>query len=291
MDSLKKFSKYIILFIFITISLIGIFILIKTHTNINTPENVETQQILIFDISLDNWGILLTILGIPSTAIFTLFQYYKSKRLKQQQRASEIADDFADNLIEKMGLISDTLMQSSSIQKMVARVAKSKKLNSFTTVEIISILNDEKCFEKFESIVRSKETQQIYKDFLKQRYNEKEQERFESYFPLLVENTLNHLEAKCINISSKAAGSQFIYNSLHQSFLYTIEVLAIKMSKNNNNNVDKYYTHIIEVYNMWNTQKQKDINRFNKTNKKISKLYSKVDKTVDKLLNKKNGTV
>lgn len=82
MDSLKKFSKYIILFIFITISLIGIFILIKTHTNINTPENVETQQILIFDISLDNWGILLTILGIPSTAIFTLFQYYKSKRLK-----------------------------------------------------------------------------------------------------------------------------------------------------------------------------------------------------------------
>ena len=112
-----------------------------------------------------------------------------------------------------------------------------------------------------------------------------------SFFPLLIENTLNKLEAICINISSQAAGSQFIYESLHQMFLSTVEILSIKISASNTNNVDKYYVNIIYVYNMWCSQKEKDISKFNKTNKKISKLQMQADKEIRKLLNKPIKTV
>ena len=106
-----------------------------------------------------------------------------------------------------------------------------------------------------------------------------------------MENTLNKLEAICMSISSQAAGSQFIYESLHQMFLSTVETLSIKISSPNLNNVDKYYTNIISVYNIWNAQKQKDINKLNKTTKKINKLKNKVNKEISKLLSKQTKTV
>ncbi len=201
-----------------------------------------------------------------------------------------------------MGLISAILMKNSEATKMISKVIKSKELSQFTTLEISKILKNAKSFEIFDDIIYSEETQNEYKNLLNQRYSEKEQEKFETFFPTLVENTLNRLEAICINISSQAAGSQFIYNSLHQSFLNNVEVLSIKISSSNNNNFDKYYTNIIAVYNMWNKQKQKEIKKLRKTGKKIKQLTasadkkvkktnSKVEKEITKLLSKKNETV
>ena len=121
--------------------------------------------------------------------------------------------------------------------------------------------------------------------------NNKEKEKFDSNFNVLVSNTLNQLEAICISISSEAAGSQFIYESLHQMFLSTIEILYLKISDSNRNNVDKYYTNVISVYNMWNFQKDKDIKKLTKTSKKIQKLENKMNKEIKNLLNKQTKTV
>ena len=249
------------------------------------------QTIFIADITLDNWFTWFSIVSIGCGLIWTLYQYNKKQKGKQQEKASEIAKDFANNFVEKLGLISDTLMQNNTIQELVTSVVKSQQLNQFTSMEIIKILKNTECFTQYNEIIFSEETQKNYERSLNERYNKKEQERFDSYFPLLIENTLNHLEAVCINISSQAAGSQFIYNSLHQSFLYNIEVLSIKISSNNTNNVDKYYTHIIQVYNMWNKQKKRDIIKLEKTQKKIDRLNSKAEKEITKLLTKKNETV
>lgn len=258
---------------------------------IQNPEVVDSQEIYIYGISLDNLSTWFTFLGLIIAAFWSMHQYNKNKAIKQQERASEIAQDFADNIIEKLGLISDTLMPNLEIQKIVAQIVKSKQLKQFTTWEIASILGDEKCFEKYQQIIRSEDTQKRYTELLNKHYSRSEREKFNSCFPLLLENTLNHLEASCINISSKAAGSQFIYDSLHQSFLNTVEILAVVISTNNHNNIDKYFINIIEVYNMWNTQKEKDIIKFNKTQKKINDLNNKAKKEVFKLLNKKSKTV
>ena len=289
-----KRTLVVIFFLIFIVIVIAISNLAQTFFGINIINIVnsdEVQQILIFGISLDNWCTLLTMFGVLIGAGWGLIQYDKNMKLRQQEKASEIAQDFANNLIEKTALISDTLMSNKEFQKMIVKIVKSKKLNQFTYWEIIDILGDKQCFNKCEQIIRSKRTQQKYTQLLKTKYNETERTRFNSNFSILVETTLNHIEAVCINISSKAAGSQFIYDSLHQSFLNIIEILSIKISKRNYNNVDKYFINVIEVYNMWNKQKNKDIQKFNKTQAKIDKLNHRASLEVNKLLSKKSKTV
>lgn len=294
LEHLRNFWNYIAEHLLCIIALILIFIvsfIILKQFPYSMPNDVQSQEIYIYGISLNNIGIWFTAIGLIVTAFWSIYQFTKNKILKQQEKASEIAQDFANNLIEKMGIISDVLLANKELKKMIKCIMKSRKLNQFTALEISRILKDKKCFEKCNKIIHSKRTQERYFKILNKRYNSFERNRFESYFPLLVENTLNHLEAICINISSQAAGSQFIYNSLHQSFLNTVEVLSIKISSNNDNNIDKYFINIIQVYNMWNYQRQKDIDKFKKTKNKIKKLENKANKEIYNLLNKKNETV
>lgn len=289
-----NFLDYIIEHLLCIIALILIFIIsfaILKQFPYSMPKDVQSQEIYIYGISLNNIGIWFTAIGLIVTAFWSMYQFTKNKISKQQEKASEIAQDFANNLIEKMGIISDVLLANKEFKKMIIRIVKSRELNQFTALEISKILKDDRCFQKCNKIIHSKRTQKRYSEILNKRYNSFERNRFESYFPLLVENTLNHLEAICINISSQAAGSQFIYNSLHQSFLNTVEVLSIKISSNNNNNIDKYFINIIQVYNMWNYQRQKDIDKFKKTKNRIKKLENKANKEIYNLLNKKNETV
>lgn len=291
---LSNFFNYVMEHLICIILILFILILsgvLLVHLPINNPENVETQQILIFGVSLENWGVWYTAIGLIIGAVWSIYQFSKNKVLKQQEKASEIAQDFATNLIEKLGIISDVLLANQEFKIMVSKVKSSKKLHQFTTIEMSEILKDDHCYEKCYQIIHSKRTQKRYNTLLNKRYNEFEKNRFESYFPLLLENTLNRLEASCINISSQAAGSQFIYDSLHQSFLNTVEVLSIKISSINHNNIDKYFINVIQVYNMWNEQRTKDIKKFNKTKQKVSKLENKVSKEIFNLLNKKTKTV
>lgn len=294
-EHLSNLLKFIVERLFCILLTLGFVLLITyfffSHVQVQNPDSIESQQILLFGISLENLSIWFTFIGLIITAFWSILQYNKNKAIQQQEKAAEIAADFADNIIEKLALISDSLMPNQEIQKMVAQIVNSKKLSQFTTWEIASILNDENCFQKYRQIIHSKSTQKRYNKLLNERYSVSEREKFNSYFPLFIENTLNHLEAICINISSKAAGSQFIYDSLHQSFLNTVEMLSVVISTNNNNNVDKYFINIIEVYNMWNIQKEKDIIKFNKTQKKINNLQNQADKEIHKLLNKKSKTV
>ena len=286
-----KFISERLLCILITL-LIVVFItvLFFKKAEIQNPESVESQQILFYGISLDNLGTWFTFIGLIITAIWSVHQYNKNRSSKQQEKAADIAKDFADNLVERMGLITHVLSYNKEIQNIMQKLDISK-LNQFTEIEIKEILNNNNLIIAFLRLINSKKTQKKYKELLNKQYSNKEQEKFDSYFPLLVENTLNKLETSCINISSKAAGSQFIYESLHQMFLSTIEILAIKISITNTNNIDKYYTNIISVYNMWNCQRNKDINKLSKTNKKIKKLQDKMEKEVKKLLIKQTKTV
>lgn len=294
----NNFMKYFLKFFKIVpiIFLVSIFLLLSimffNFCDIQNPNEVQSQEIYICKISLSNWGTWITLVGLFFTAIWSMHQYIKSKLSKQQEKASQIATDFADNLIEKMGLISKTLLKNSYVQKITSIFDNHpESLSQFTTFEIENILNDKDVFVNFKNILCSEDTQKEYQKFLDEKYSEKEQERFNSKFPVLVESTLNHLEAICITITSQAAGSQFIYDSLHQTFLKTIKILAVLIAANNNNNVDKFFTNIIQVYNMWNKRKNKDIKKFVKTQKKINKMQKRMDNEIKKLLSKETKTV
>lgn len=290
---LEYLREHIIRLSFILIIFIFACIFFCSLPKYNILENnvISEQHIVFQGIILENWFTYISLIAIFITAIWAIYQFNKSTARKQQERASEIAQEFANNLVEKMAIIPYALLNDNAkMKEMINKIVNSKP-RSFDAIEICKIVADEQCFQICNELINSKETQNLYLNRLSEIYNTEEQKKFNSYFPLLVENTLNQLEAICISISSQAAGSEFIYNSLHQSFLYFVEVMAIKIATNNTNNVDKHYTHIIQVYNMWNSQKERDIAKFKKTQQKIQKLQKKSEKAIAKLLEKKNKTV
>lgn len=90
---------------------------------------------------------------------------------------------------------------------------------------------------------------------------------FPFHFFNLVDEVLNTLEYVCMNISSHAAGSIFIYQSIHQIFFDTVNILAFEISTRNDGKYsDKFYTNIIHVYNEW--QKSYKKSRKNEATKK-----------------------
>lgn len=288
-EHLTNFLKYlwerliciILLLIFIAI----ITFLFFHNCVILNPGTVSSQEILFFGISLTNIGTWFTSIALFFTAIWSMYQYTKSRLSKQQEKAAKIAQDFSDNLVERMGLISTVLMSNEASRKIIENL-DTERLSQFTHIELLKIINNEEVFDTFQNIIEDEKTQKLYDTLLKSTYNEFEYNKFDSSFALLIENTLNRLEALCINISSKAAGSQFIYDSLHFIFLSTIEILSIKIATDNVDNVDKYYINIISVYNMWKGQKNIDIKKYNKYKNKIKKLAMQADKKVTNLMKK-----
>ncbi len=293
MQHLKNIFRYIkerllcitvILFILILL----LFVIIRNATLI-TPEQYESQQMLIAGISLENWSILIGIVGVGFTAMWTMFQYSKNKLLSQQEKASNIASEFANELVEKLYVINKVLLSNNEYSELLEKI-NIDNLKSFTYYEITQLTKDKDIFSKFNKIVFSDQIQTAYEELLKSRHNAQEIELFESKFPILIQNTLNRLEFISMNISSTAAGSQFIYPSLHQMFLNTVYVLSPSIAENNYNNVDKFFINIIQVYNHWNAEKEKDAKYFEKNRKKHekrSKKYKeKQQKEMKKLLDK-----
>lgn len=97
----------------------------------------------------------------------------------------------------------------------------------------------------------------------------------------LVDEVLNELEYLCMDISSQAAGSKYIYQSLHQIFFRTIKVLSIEIClRNDGKYCDKFYTNIIHVYNEWKIRYEKDLKKEGKRLKRVDKILNPKIKTV-----------
>lgn len=260
------------------------------------PINNNIQVIKFFGITLQNWGTILAIFGTIFTLVWAMFEYDKRRIIAQQQRASEIADIFSSEIVEKLSLISEVLLENENFSEQIKKIdwKKLKRFDIFELKEITNCCSDKELDKFIKGVLKcisSKDVQEAYEEKLNRMYSEEERKRFSNKFTMLIQLTLNRLEFLCMNISSNAAGSQFIYQSLHQTFLQTIHILSVVMSSKNTNNVDKYFTNVIEVYNMWNKEKIKNIEKFEKTKQKIAKLEKKSQQEIKKLLHIKSKTV
>lgn len=65
---------------------------------------------------------------------------------------------------------------------------------------------------------------------------------------------LNILEYFCMYFNTGVAAENVVYQSLHQSFLDVVKICYFDIAKFNETGKDKYYTNIIDLYNLWNTR-------------------------------------
>ena len=329
LQNFVKYIKYVIDHLFCIILLICILFLscifLRNCTIVN-PETVESQEVLICGRSLDNWGIWFTAIGLIITAIWSMYQYHKNILRKQQEKASEIAKQFSNDLLLKCELVNRVYILPP-IGKILGLNQKNYELfKNFNIEEVRKIYNDYNFPINYEKIESSINFDDIYYTLLetritvkdtsnnveentkdKDKSKKKNAQTFKHYstneatalfklnnanlpfhFATLVDNVLNDLEQVCMNISSQAAGGFYIYQSLHQTFLRTVRTLAVEISlRNNSSNSDKFYTNVIEVYKEWTKIYIKNSEIENKKNNKVKKYKNKIEK----ILNPKIRTV
>ena len=139
-------------------------------------------------------------------------------------------------------------------------------------------------------IIHSQEINDFFHTFIKNNFPESKELLKIPFFHYFV-STLNKLEAISIDISSNAAGTEFIYPSLHQSLLPFIETISIYISAINGNYTFKYFINLIDVYNNWKRIRDKEAKRelskqLNIT-LKSKKYKDKIKKIQNKALEKK----
>lgn len=308
-EKIKNFYsrfKYLLLLVFFVIFLLCIFLCEKKE-----PDTIETQQIRFLGITIENWAQWVTIVALPYTAGWAFYQFKKNNSAKKQEKAVQIGKEFSNNLINKCGIIND-VFRSSSLNELLKFEEKNYDDFKFFNVDelrniyknddfptqyverrnsLIQELDDIYHERLIKSIVPYVDKRKIKIDMENKKIEEiKEIKQTNPYilqnkdlpyhFFDLVSDVLNQLEYICMDISSKATDSRYIYQSLHQMFLRTVRTLAVEISVDNKNFSDKYYTNIIHVYNDWTIRYVKDLKIEKRKKEKINKILNPKIKTV-----------
>lgn len=301
--------KYILLVVVFILLILSIFMCIKEE-----PKTIEAQKLKLFGITLENWAQWITIITIPYTAGWAIYQFRKSSIAKKQEKAVQIAKEFSSDLVNKCGIINQ-VYKNSSLEPILKFDEKNyDDFKVFNTDELRRIYNDDfptKYQELREEVANELDT--IYHYILLRRITpfdakivqesqnndegqdeqKKEKKEKKIVTPFMQQNTnlpyhfmdlesdvLNQLEYICMDISSKATDSKFIYQSLHQMFLRTVRTLAVEIAVDNFNYSDKFYTNIIHVYNDWTIRYKKDLKIEKRKKEKIDKILNPKIKTV-----------
>lgn len=93
-------------------------------------------------------------------------------------------------------------------------------------------------------------------------------------FNTVTNTLLNMLEHFCMALNSEVADDEILYPSLHQVFFSIVSLLYVYIcSANNGNATDKYYTHVIALYNKWDAKHQADIKLLKDVEQEINTKY------------------
>ncbi len=167
-DSIKTIfvkSKYIILILIILMSIFCIFVLKKYPAS-----QIDSKELLLFDISISNWLNWITLITIPVTAVWAIYQYKKSIKIRQQERAAEIAKLFSDELLDKCTIIWEIIEISDLNDILKLRETDMNNLERFDLEEILTLYKNEEDFlEKYESTKSGKHVQSCYLYILETR--------------------------------------------------------------------------------------------------------------------------
>lgn len=308
-NHLVNWANYLVehlvrIFFIICLFILICFLFINYSIKVNTIEQnvIIDQRILFFGITLDNWSTFLAIVGVVGTAIWALYEFDKMISRNQQEKGAEIANIFSEHLLRECHVLGNVIKQTKLCSSLRLSQLKYTAFKNFDRNELSRLYpNSNSIFTDITNFVISDEAQQIYLRILESQITlssyeklkdkiyssedatklfELDNKDFPFKFSELIYTVLNQLEAVCMNIASQAAGSKYVYQSLHQIFLQTIKLLAPVISCSNKKNSDKYYTSIIHVYNNWVSIREFEQKKEHKKIDRINKIMNPKIKTV-----------
>ena len=127
------------------------------------------QQIFIFGLSLDNCCTIFTIIGAIFAVTWAIHEYDKNAKLRQQEKASNIAKSFSDRLTIECSIICCVISNSEIFHLLELSTKKYDSFKVFNTNEIRNVYNDDNFIEKYKKIKKQSDLDQIYYRLLETR--------------------------------------------------------------------------------------------------------------------------
>lgn len=199
-----------------------------------------------------NLSVIVAIISFLSLAA-VYYDYRHRKNKERAEKSVDIAKVFAQKIITPLSFLY-AFFEKNEIDKIIKKVHFLK-------------------FEDFDiDELKSNYLSDDIQNYLKQMNNNDPENKIRS----IITDTLNILEYLSMYINTKVADEKYIYNSLHQQFLQSIWLLYFEISLVNTDNKDKYYTNIIQLYNVWKKKYIKAIKKEDKFKQKQKKMKKKL---------------
>lgn len=171
------FLEHLVRFIFLSFIMAGlcyVFSRLPVYNIYDEYGQLTDQHVMIIGITLENWSIFFTIIGLILTAIWGIYQYDKNKKLKQQEKGAEIAKLFSDELLDKCYIIGHVINQSELGKLLDLKNVDMNNLKRFDKEEITELYKDNVQFwEKYENNLISDDLQLYYFYLLESRISTK----------------------------------------------------------------------------------------------------------------------
>lgn len=234
------------------------------------PENNQTFLQFII-LHAEEIKIAISFVGVLSF-IFAIYTFRKERKRKRIEKATEIAAYYAREIIPKLSYISIIMKISDCLHEV-----DKKDMKEFTREECINILGED-FIEEYLNKLRNFdlytllharlflynvdvlwENEKIMNEILtvKPEESDAKKKKYETILqiregPAIFVETLNNLEHIAMQLNKKIADKNVVYQSIHQTYFDTIELLYIFICEHNKStSKDKFFTNIIKLYHDW----------------------------------------
>lgn len=192
--------------------------------------------------------------------IVSYVTYNYNKKRNEKERAVALAKEFI-NIINVFSIVKGIISLHPDIWALINRRGTRIIDSNFTLEEAMSIYNENEIEKLKEFFIKGKINYKIIYDVLEATGKDVPKFRLCKVnsqkrilimkFADMCSDILNTLEYFSMNFIQKLAKRDIIYQPVHYMFFEMMDILYIKIALNNRTENDKYFSHAIQLYNLW----------------------------------------
>lgn len=203
-------------------------------------------------------------------------QYYYSKKVGRIQTAINLAEYFKNNILDKYPAVryvfsktADTIYKSVKPDSFKAFDAdEMKRLFSEGDISKLKNLEKDRDFVDCISVVLSTYYEKNYQNIAEEY---KDSAMINDFANKYVFAILNNLEYFAMNFTHGIADESVIYQSIHNSYIEIVEALYYHIAKQNDSVDHRFYSNVIELYQIWKRRSNDTKQRVLNENRRVSK--------------------
>lgn len=175
------------------------------------------------------------------SAVYAKQQYESQKKHAKITESARLSKYFKEHIIVNVTILT-SLFQNKLISDILSKIDLDK-IELFSKQELLTFIEEEE-LNKIKAMLSLK-IGDVFSENFPYATNK------ELTLSSVASRCANDLEYVCIHFNSGIAHTNTVYQSLHQAFFEIMPLLYITISSQNTNEVDKFYTNLIDVYNEW----------------------------------------